>query len=413
MFSNLGNPLKWGNDNIALSARIALLGHRRDSRRRLGRSHHRAALRAGQTLDRHQPRTALASGLRPRLVHHRRHDVGRQLAGRHRPERARGRPGQESLRLLVARALGLVDGELVEHIYRKLVDPNETLARLLGSDLVRRDARGGTYPGRTNADLVWLLSVPSLNQLWVVIPFCNAAAGAGFGSGHRHHQVPHATGGFTRQVFLNKSFTSWRRRQAERGQPDTILFVNSPAVPTRTRSTAIASARRRRSPAAAPMSIVAGEYSPFGPDGSGVCREAFLTLSWENVAALPVVVTLTPFVDQQQLENVVLSIQAAAPGRSGDGDLWLDTSNTDTNLGNSTAGAYPAAGDYVLKRWMNELGQVGDRARRRRREGHARDVPIAFRPVRGTRIKFAAASRRRAASRSKCSARLPSSWRRT
>jgi hypothetical protein len=139
------------------------------------------------------------------------------------------------------------------------------------------------------------------------------------------------------------------------------------------------------------MSIVAGEYSPYGASGSGICREATLTLSWENAAALPVVVTLTPHVDQQQLESVVVSIQAAAPGAPADGDLWLDTSGTDTNIGNATAGVLiPAAADFLLKRWVSSWakwvivptggGEKGTRA----------TIPIAFKPVRGTRIKFAA-----------------------
>lgn len=287
---------------------------------------------------------------------------------------------------------GMVDGD-IQHIYKKLVDPN---GHSLGYwDLIWYDATRGaaTYPGRTNADLVWLLSVPTLNQLWVVIPFCNAAAGAGFGNDTVIIKFHTNTGGFTRQVFLNRAFTSGVVVKRSALTPDTILFVNSPAAPDantifryRFRATPVSS------PASAPMAIVAGEYSPFGPEGSGVCREAFLTLSWENAAALPVVITLTPYVDQQQLENVVVSVQAAAPGAPGDGDLWLDTSNTDPNIGNSVAGAIvPAAGDYILKRWIASWAKWVNVPTGGGEKGTRATIPIAFRPVRGTRIKFGAA----------------------
>lgn len=393
MFSNLGNPLKWGNDNIGA------VGADRDF------SDTDAILVGGSG----EIITALRSAMGRLWIGTNRGLHWLQGYGRDSfvadglssvansldvvgPNAIQEGPDKQLYGCSSRGLWGLVDGEL-QHLYRKLIDPNE---HSIGYwDLIWYDAtRGaGGYPGRSNADLVWLLSVPSLNQVWVVIPHCDATAGSGYGTDTVIIKYHVKTGGFTRQVFIGKSFTHGIVVKKSAVSPDTILFVHSPVAPAnnviyryRFRATPVGS------PAAAPMSIVAGEYSPFGPEGSGVCREAFLTLSWENVAALPVVVTLTPFVDQQQLENIVLSIQAAAPGAPADGDLWLDTSNTDTNLGNSVAGTLiVAAGDYVLKRWVASWakwvivpgggGEKGTRA----------TVPIAFKPMRGSRIKFSAA----------------------
>lgn len=391
MFSNTANPLKWGNDNLAAvggdrdfadtdailvggAGEIVIALRSAGGRLWIGTNRGLHWLQGfGRDSFITDGTTAIAKAL----------DVIGPNALQEGPDGI--------LYGCSSRGLWAYDGEVV-HLYKKLVDPN---GHSIGYwDLIWYDATqaAGAYPGRTNADLVWLLSVPELKQLWVVIPHCNAAAGSGIGIDTVIVKFHTQTGGFTRQVFLNKTFTHGVVVKRSAVNPDAILFVHSPVVPSansiyRYRYRALAT----DSPASVPMSIIAGEYSPFGPDGSGVCRLAYLTLSWENVAALPVVITLTPFVDQQQLENVVVSIQVAAPGAPADGDLWLDTSNTDTNLGNSVAGAFTvAAGDYILKRWIASWakwvvvpgggGEKGTRA----------TIPIAFRPVRGARIKFGA-----------------------
>lgn len=392
MFSNLANPLKWGNDNL---------------------------IAVGADRDFSDTDAVLVGGV-GEIVVALRAALGRLWIGTNRglhwlqgygrdsfttdgltsvansldvigPNALQEGPDKNLYGCSVRGLWALAGGEL-QHLYQRLIDPNE---HSIGYwDLIWYDASraAGGYPGRTNADMVWLLSVPSRNQVWVVIPHCNAAAGSGYGTDTVIIKFHTMTGGFTRQTFLGKSFTHGVVVNRSAVNPESILFVHSPVVAVNNNVYVYRfKATPTSSPASAPMSIVAGEYSPFGPDGSGVCRLAYLTLSWENVATLPVVVTLTPFVDQQQLENVVVSVQAAAPGVPADGDLWLDTSNTDTNIGNSVAGAFtPAAGDYILKRWIASWakwvivpaggGEKGTRA----------TIPIAFKPVRGTRIKFAA-----------------------
>jgi hypothetical protein len=96
-------------------------------------------------------------------------------------------------------------------------------------------------------------------------------------------------------------------------------------------------------------------------------------------------------VDQQQLASISLTIAAVAPVGPADGDLWLDTSGTDANLGNAGSGSLIAAtNDYVLKRWRASAaawqlvpgaGQKGTRA----------TLPIAITPTRGSRFKVTVA----------------------
>lgn len=125
-------------------------------------------------------------------------------------------------------------------------------------------------------------------------------------------------------------------------------------------------------PAALPRAQV-GPYAPFGADGAGTVRRAYLTLAWESAASLPIVFAVTTELDQSQNDSFTLSLQPTAPGAPVDGDLWLDTSGTDTSLGNATAGAaLRATGGFLLKTWnaafakwmlVPGAGEAGTRAR--------------------------------------------------
>jgi len=281
------------------------------------------------------------------------------------------------------------DGSAVEPLYRRVVDFR---GKSLGWwDLIWQDAtRATTYPGRTNQDLVWMLCDPDAMQVWVVIPWCNAAAGYGYGTDTVIIKFHVQTGGFTRQVFTGKILPHGSLIKRESSLPTRRYILDSQIV---TNNVKVYGAKADASvspilPTALP-DVTFGEYAPYGVDDDGVTRRVYLTVSWDAAASLPIVFLATPFTDQEQLGAVRVSIQVAAPGAPADGDLWLDTSNTDTNIGNSVAGAIvPAAGDYVLKRWIASWakwvvvptggGQLGTRA----------TIPIAFRAVPAMRFKI-------------------------
>jgi hypothetical protein len=388
MFSNLGNPLKWGNDNL---------------------------LAAGVDRD-FSDTDAINIGGAGEIIIALRSSAGRLWIGTNRGLHWLQGYGRDSFitdgTTSIAKSLDVVgpnalqegpdgilygcssrglwgyDGEVV-HLYKKLVDPN---GHSIGYwDLIWYDPAqlAGGYPGRTNADFVWLLSVPELKQLWVVIPHCNATTGAGIGTDTVIIKLHTETGGFTRQVFVGKTFTHGIVVKRSAVSPDTILFVNAPVIPEnnviyryRYRSTPTAN------PASAAMTLVFGEYAPFGPNGVGVCRVAYPTLSWES-DALPIVCQITAFVDGQQVDTFALTVKATAPVAPGDGDLWLDTAGTDTSLGNATAGAVVvASNDYLLKRWSSSWNKWVQVSRAQGMKGSRATIPIAFKPTKGTRVKL-------------------------
>lgn len=281
------------------------------------------------------------------------------------------------------------DGEQVDPIYRKLVSFSSKSTNWW--DLIWRDsARATAYPGQTNQDLVWMLADPETMQVWVVIPHCSAANGYGFGTDTVIIKYHVQTEGFTRQVLTNQTITAGMLMRRELGSP-TKRFVGRSAGA----GTNLAAYASKADATVSPImpanlpDVVFGEYAPFGVNDSGITRRVWLSLSWETVASLPIVFSITPTIDGESLATNKLSIQVAAPGAPADGDLWLDTSGTDTNLGNATAGAIvPAAADYLLKRWISSWnkwwivptggGELLTRV----------TVPIAFRAIKGMRLKL-------------------------
>ncbi|MDB4876466.1 MAG: hypothetical protein JWM41_2912 [Gemmatimonadetes bacterium] len=245
------------------------------------------------------------------------------------------------------------------------------------------------FPGKTNQDLVWMLSVPELMQVWIVIPFCSIANGYGQGTDTIIIKYHCLTGGYTRQLFPNMTMAHgvlYRRDQT--GPVQTFVCGTN-------LSTNLIRYGYRASGAASPVmcsvlpDATLGEYAPHGPDGVGVSRKLYLTLSWES-SSLPLVFTVTPTVDQKPAgPAIVLTIGAVAPVGPLDGDTWVDTSGTDTNLGNGTAGSFTPASpaDFIVKRWAAGRAKwdympVGGE------QGTRMSVPIAYTPHRGSRVKY-------------------------
>lgn len=281
----------------------------------------------------------------------------------------------------------IFDGSETDPVGTKLRDFD---AKSIGYwDLIWTDSSRtlAQFPGQSNQDLVWMLSDPELGQVLIGIPYCDASAGYGYGTDTVVIKYHVKTGGYTRQVFTGKILLTaamFRREHTAIAQH----FVGGSSLGTnvsryRYKATAAASPAM---PSALP-DVTFGEYAPFGPDGVGVFRKRYLTIAWKG-AALPIVFSLTPTVDGQAMAAVKLSLQATAPSTPSNGDYWLDTSGTDTNIGNGTAGAIvPAnASDFIFREWVASWnkwvpvaggGQQGTRV----------SLPIAFAAARGTRFK--------------------------
>lgn len=231
-------------------------------------------------------------------------------------------------------------------------------------DCIWQDLAGAGYPGTTNGDLVWMAVDYLRQQVLVGIPFCDATAGEGVGNDTVIIRYHVHSAGFTRQVFPGVNYTCAGYFRGEGQSPDT-RFMGTP-----TGTTAGATCRVRRyayqsvpsvlpvMPAPLPQASF-GPYIPFGADGQGVVRRAYLTLSWAAVSALPIVFRIRTTSDDVIVNDYLLTIATTAPVAPTDGDCWLDTSNTDASIGNARGGVgIVAAGGFLLKTWNSGTWQV-------------------------------------------------------
>ncbi len=238
-------------------------------------------------------------------------------------------------------------------------------------DLIWTDptASESDYPGQTNQDLVWMAVDYELNQVLIGIPFCDGTTGAGAGTDtvviRYQVMLDGSVGGFTRQVFFGVTYTAAAYLRRYGSQPETKMVVDG--------ATAEVGRYAYGTPAPMPAVLPAvtfGPYAPFGPDGVGVVRRLYLTLSWVVGATLPLVFDLTLQVDEATVDAPTLTIGPTAPGSPAQGDLWLDTSQTNTSLGNATSSStVPATGGYLLNTYNDTqwdqvpgLGMQGTRA---------------------------------------------------
>jgi hypothetical protein len=272
----------------------------------------------------------------------------------------------------------------VEHLYRKLIKFDGTSPGYWDLIATTPTASPG-YPGTTNSDLVWMYSDVQNMQVCIVIPFANLN---GSGQGTVIIKYHTESGGFTRQLISpnNISFTAGAPFKRTATSAAVTVFGDSGSgngttvrqyPPLNPASTATGGA------------ITFGEYAPFGPDGEGVCRVCYLVLSWVT-DALPITGTITPSVDQRVFPTVNLTISPTVPATPADGDLWVDTSGTDPNLGNATSGTIVVAlNDYLVKLWKASWNQWVILPRSGGAKGSRNGIPIAFTAQRGTRVKIA------------------------
>lgn len=240
---------------------------------------------------------------------------------------------------------------------------------------------GTVIPGSFVIDRIWLRSDRKNQQVWMVIPGVNAAAGSGPGNDTVIIKYHTRSGGFTRQIILGKIWMPGFDFDTGTTVADHLIIPQYGDAQTTVDF----------GTGAPPASQVIrfGPYVPFGPDSQGVCRVMYLTCSWPDVGALPIVFTVQPVLDGVMLAVNSVTVGAVAPVAPADGDTWLDTSGTDTNLGNASGDSIiPITNSYVQKRWKTSWnkwvyvsrggGQLGTRA----------TIPIAFQAYPAVRVEF-------------------------
>jgi len=261
------------------------------------------------------------------------------------------------------------DGAIFTPLFQKLVDFAGHSAGYW--DCMWNDpSLAAGYPGRTNQDLVWMAVDWERFQVLVGIPFCDATTGSGIGDDTVVIKYHPKTGGFTRQVFLGVALTaaSYVRRAGQQRESRMLGTATTGEVTLQRYG-------YQADPTDSPILSVQlprvefGPYDPFGPDGEGVVRRCYLTIAWESSLSLPLVFSVQTTADASTLNSFTLTVGPVAPASPVAGDMWLDTSQADTSIGNSTAGAtVVASGGYLTKtysgtvwRFVAGSGEVGIR----------------------------------------------------
>lgn len=153
-------------------------------------------------------------------------------------------------------------------------------------DLIWTDVtRAATYPGTTNQDLVWTAVDWDRMQVVIGIPWCSIANGYGYGTDTVILKYHVRNGGFTRQQFAGVQYTAagYFRAQAQQAA---MKFLGTPTsgeaqVKRYGFNQALAySPRDTDVPASAVVKL--GPYAPFGADGRGVARRMYLVFSVEG-----------------------------------------------------------------------------------------------------------------------------------
>jgi hypothetical protein len=243
------------------------------------------------------------------------------------------------------------------------------------------------YPGKTNADLVWLVPDFESEQVIIGIPFCNAAAGYGYGTDTVIIKFHTRAGGFTRQVYAGVQYTAadWVQRQAQQREARFMGTATAGQVHVKRyayQATQIAAP-------AMPNPLPDVEFGPFalyGPDGIGAIKRLYLTLAWGAATSLPIAFAVTVTGDEAVIDTFTLTIAAVAPGAPATGDVWLDTSESDTSLGNATAGAtIGARGGYLARTYYRGAWQTMNTSTGR---GARASVPLPIKRTRHSRVSY-------------------------
>lgn len=289
------------------------------------------------------------------------------------------------------------DGNAYDPLFRRLVDFR---GRSEGYwDLIWFDANAASadYPGKTNRDLVWLAVDHDREQVLVGIPFCDAATGVGRGTDTVIVKYHPRTGGFTRQVFEDQYLTAPGYFRAYGQQPPTRFLGLTQQTPTPTADENVQFFGFQDDPEDSPIlsqttpTMTFGVYAPFGPDGDGVVRTVYLTLAWENTSGLQdaFAFTITTTVDDATVDTFTLYLNATEPLVTPvAGDYWVDLAPQGSDIGNEVAsGDIPARGGYLLKvrmpddTWLVRPGLGGS--------GRRVTIPLPLTRVPGTRMTVA------------------------
>ncbi len=171
------------------------------------------------------------------------------------------------------------------------------------------------------------------------IPFCDATLGYGRGEDTVVLKYHPRTGGFTRQVYEGVIYNAAGYFREEGNKPATRWMLTGDVGQVLVQRYAYQATDATSPVMPDPLpTFSAGPYALFSPDGAGVVPRAYLTLSWLSAASLPLVFTILVTMDGVTVSNYTLTVGPTAPVAPVQGDVWVDTSGTNTSIGNASAG---------------------------------------------------------------------------
>jgi hypothetical protein len=349
MFCNLGNPLKWGNDNVAAEGTNRLFTD--SDAIVLGSAGElvRAALVYGgrcyfgtnrglHFIAGYGRDSFLTDGSTPVM---KAYNVVGPYAMIEGPDRLMYGVSDQGL-------WSFDGGGLPTPLFEKLVDENGFSNGYW--DLMWTDNAGSVgWPGLTNKNLVWLAVDWERQQVLVGIPFCDATTGFGEGTDTVVLKYHPRTGGFTRQVYEGVIYNAAGYFREEANQPATRWMLTGDVGETIIQRYAHQVTENTSPAMPDPLpTFSAGPYALFSPDGAGTVTRAYVTLSWYSSASWPLVFTVLVTVDGVTVSNYTLTVDDTAPVSPVAGDVWVDTSQTNTSIGNASTGLnIPAYGGYL------------------------------------------------------------------
>ncbi len=143
------------------------------------------------------------------------------------------------------------------------------------------------YPGVTNQDLIWTAVDWERQQVIIGIPWCSIANGFGFGFDTIVIKYNCVGGGFTRQQFAGFQYTAAGYFRAQAGQAAVRLLGSGASnyfvVINATVQRYGYKATNNATPAL-PLALPKvrfGPYLPFGPDGDGVVKRLYSVIAWD------------------------------------------------------------------------------------------------------------------------------------
>ena len=215
----------------------------------------------------------------------------------------------------------IFDGQDFELTGRKLLKFDGTSPGFW--DLIWTDASlsSNNYPGKTNSDLVWMLRDDTAQQVWIVIPFCNATLGYGKGTDTVILKYGVQTGGYTRSVFLAQTFTAGCYIPRDGDAPELRILAQITGTYQLARYGYKATANAVPAlPIGTPVFSVT--RMPAGPESIAIVTWMDFTVGWVTTG---MVFTVSLSVDGRVAETVKLTIDDTAPAAPAAGDVWLQT----------------------------------------------------------------------------------------